>query len=264
MRTNTEFICVGGRVVAITNTRASVLPLACKIGQARVSLFFDGVAFMRNGRPIMYVISLNHRSFAQHLDLLTAMYRLRRRVFKDRLDWTVSISGDVELDAYDTLNPTYLLAMTDTNKVAGCVRLLPSTGPTMLVDTFPMLLGGKTPPSDQRILESSRFCVDTKLASELSERGLNRATFLLFAAMIETAQAAGADAIMTVTDTRMERILRRAGWSLDRIAPPQHLGNTMALAGFLPVSAEALIAMYRGAETAGPVIIETAVERAVA
>lgn len=71
--------------------------------------------------------------------------------------------------------------------------------------------------------------------------------------MIETAQAADATAILTVTDARMERILR-AGWPLDCIAAPQRLGNTMALAGFLPVSAEALSAMYRRAEVIGPAI----------
>jgi acyl homoserine lactone synthase len=212
----------------------------------------------------MYVIALTNRSFAQHLDLLTAMYRLRRRVFKDRLDWTVSVSGDVELDVYDTLNPTYLLVMTDSNKVAGCVRLLASTGPTMLTDTFPVLLGDAEAPCSERILESSRFCVDTELVSELSEGGLNRATFLLFAAMLETLHPAGADAIVTVTDTRMERILRRAGWPLERIAPPQRLGDTMALAGFLHASDEARMAMYRQAGVTGPVLVEPMAAREVA
>ncbi|WP_283845291.1 acyl-homoserine-lactone synthase [Bradyrhizobium cenepequi] len=31
------------------------------------------------------------------------MYRLRRRDFNDRLDWSVSVSGEFELDVYDTL-----------------------------------------------------------------------------------------------------------------------------------------------------------------
>jgi acyl homoserine lactone synthase len=51
--------------------------------------------------------------------------------------------------------------------------------------------------------------------SELAENGLNRATFILFAAMIEGARAVNAESIVTVTDMRMERILRRAGWPLD-------------------------------------------------
>src|SRR5713226_3206815 len=203
----------------------------------------------------MYAIALDNRQFGQHLNLLTEMYRLRRRVFKDRLDWAVSVSGDLELDVYDALNPTYLLVTSDKGNLVGGVRLLPTTGPTMLADTFPALLGGQAAPHSEKILESSRFCVDTRLASELAENGLNRATFILFAAMIEGARAANAESIVTVTDTRMERILRRAGWPLERIAPPQRLGQTMALAGYLHASDQALAAMYRNADIEGPVLL---------
>src|ERR1700752_1988280 len=178
----------------------------------------------------MNVIALSQRQFGHNLDLLAAMFRLRRRVFKDRLDWSVSVSGDLELDVYDALNPTYLIAVSE-NAVIGCVRLLPTTGPPIVADTFSELLGGQVPPRNDKILESSRFCVDTQLAPELVEAGLNRATFFLFAAMIESERAANAESIVTVTDVRMERIPRRAGWPLDRIAPPRRIGETMALAG---------------------------------
>jgi len=204
-----------------------------------------------------HVIALNNHQYGQHLGLLAGMYRLRRRVFKDRLDWSVSVSGDMELDVYDTLNPTYLIALSG-DVVVGCVRLLPTTGPNMLCDTFPVLLGGQAPPRSAKILESSRFCVDTRLATGLADNGLNRATFMLFAAMIESLRAASAASIVTVTDTRMERILRRAGWPLERLAPPQRIGQTMALAGFLHASDEALAAIYRQADVGGPVLADPA------
>ncbi len=212
----------------------------------------------------MHVTALNSCLFGQNVDLLAAMYRLRRRIFKDRLDWSVSVSGEMELDIYDALNPTYLLVISGASEVVGCVRLLPTTGPTMLSDTFPILLGGQDVPRSDRILESSRFCVDTKLAAEVGSNGLNRATFVLFAAMIEALHAVQADSIVTVTDTRMERILRRAGWPLERIAPPQRIGQTMAVAGFLRASEEALAAMYRNADVAGPVLVAPDAFRAAA
>ena len=202
----------------------------------------------------MNVIALSQRQFGLNLDLLAAMFRLRRRIFKDRLDWTVSVSGDLELDVYDALNPIYLVMVSGEREVVGCVRLLPTTGPTMLADTFPSLLTGLQPPRSNRILESSRFCVDTRLALESAGNGLNRATFILFAAMIESLSLLNADSIVTVTDTRMERILRRAGWPLERLAAPQRIGETMALAGFLHGSREALAAMYRQAGVEGPVL----------
>ncbi|WP_454629897.1 acyl-homoserine-lactone synthase [Bradyrhizobium cenepequi] len=212
----------------------------------------------------MHVLSLDHRHAGMHLVFLAEMFRLRRRVFKDRLDWTVSVSGDFEIDIYDALNPTYLLVISDSNEVLGCVRLLPSTGPNMLADTFPFLLGGKHVPSSEDILESSRFCVDTERANELGRGSLNRATFVLFAAMIEAMRAKGARAIATVTDTRMERILRRAGWLIERLAEPQALGQTTALAGLLHDSDSALEAMYRQAGLEGPVLVVPGAERKAA
>ena len=203
----------------------------------------------------MHALALDHRQAGLHLDLLAEMFRLRRRVFKDRLDWTVSVSGDLEIDIYDALNPTYLLAVSEKREVFGCVRLLPTTGPTMLADTFSFLLDGKEAPKSEQILESSRFCVDTKRAAELGHGNLNRATFVLFAAMIETLRARGGQSIVTVTDTRMERILRRAGWPLERLAAPQPLGQTTALAGFLHDSEQALEAMYRQSGLEGPVLV---------
>jgi N-acyl-L-homoserine lactone synthetase len=203
----------------------------------------------------MHAIALQTPQFGRYLNLLAAMYRLRRRVFKDRLDWSVSVSGELELDVYDTLGPTYLVLISDAGEPVGSVRLLPTTGPTMLADTFPVLLGGAAAPRDERILESSRFCVDTSLAAEQAANGLNRATFILFAAMIEAARAVGADSIVTVTDTRMERILRRAGWPLRRIAAPQPVGVTMAVAGVLDASGAALHRMHEQAEVSGAVLV---------
>jgi acyl homoserine lactone synthase len=204
----------------------------------------------------MNVIALSQRQFGHNLDLLAAMFRLRRRVFKERLDWTVSVSGDLELDVYDALNPTYLVMPSSKREVVGCVRLLPTTGPTMLADTFPQLLNGQAPARSHRIVESSRFCIDTSLVAEAGGHGLNRATFILFAAMIESLDLLDADSIVTVTDARMERILRRAGWPLERLAPPQRIGETMALAGFLHGSSETLACMYRQAGVEGPVLCQ--------
>lgn len=212
----------------------------------------------------MHVLSLDYRHAGPHLALLAEMFRLRRRVFKDRLDWTVSVSGDFEIDIYDALNPTHLLAISDANDVLGCVRLLPSTGPNMLADTFPFLLGDSQAPRSDDILESSRFCVDTARAGEVGRGNLNRVTFVLFAAMIEAMRARGARAIATVTDIRMERILRRAGWPIERLAEPQPLGQTTALAGLLHNSDHALAAMYCQAGIEGPVLVVPGAERRAA
>lgn len=198
----------------------------------------------------MKVIVRTRAALLHDSELAMGMHRLRGRVFKGRLDWDVSVSDGLEIDQYDTFKPTYLLALEQTD-VVGCVRLLPTTGRNMLADTFPVLLDGNPAPKATTIWESSRFCVDTKTVAATAENGLRKATFLLFAAMIEWGQQRNLQAIATVTDLRMERILRRAGWQLDRLGMPRQIGSTKAVAGLLPITKEALGAIRAAGQISG-------------
>jgi acyl homoserine lactone synthase len=58
--------------------------------------------------------------------------------------------------------------------------------------------------------------------------------------MIEFGLSRHLTEIVTVTDARMERILRRANWPLRRIGSPRAIGTTLAVAGYLEVSLESL------------------------
>jgi len=201
----------------------------------------------------MQVVELSRAGHGANLSLLMGMHCLRRKIFKDRLDWSVATTGDLERDSFDTQDATYLVVV-DRGAVLGCVRLLPTMGPNMLADTFPELLDGAAAPRSNLVAESSRFCVDTELTSTTAEGGLRRATFMLFAAMLEWAVARKLTSIATVTDLRMERILRRAGWSLQRLGQPRRIGSTAAVAGLLPVENYALEAIRRNGGLTGPVL----------
>jgi len=182
------------------------------------------------------------------------MHRLRYRVFKQRLDWDVETSGDMEMDEFDALHPAYLVQLRRMGEVEGCVRLLPTTGPTMIRERFPALLDGLECPSDPAIWESSRFAIDIPSEAPKSPVGLARATHELFAGMIEFGLWRGLAKIVTVTDARMERILRRAGWPLERLGRPRAIGTTVAVAGFLEVSAKSLLSVRAAGGLSRPVL----------
>ncbi|RWB51880.1 MAG: GNAT family N-acetyltransferase [Mesorhizobium sp.] len=182
----------------------------------------------------MRILTVSPDLYGRHPSFLKQIYRLRAAVFGGRLEWDVSIANGEDRDQYDDLNPTYVLAITDSGQVAGCVRLLPACGPTMLEHTFPQLLeqGSLTPHPG--MVESSRFCVDTSLASQRDRRQLHLATLTLFAGIIEWSMANGYSEIVTATDLRFERILKRAGWPMRRLGETAAIGNTIAIAGSLP------------------------------
>lgn len=119
---------------------------------------------------------------------LKEMHGLRYRVFKERLDWEVQTGGEMETDTFDDLKPVYLLLKGSDWRIRGCVRLLPTTGPTMLRDTFPALLGEAVAPASPGIWESSRFALDLPPSTPpKAAGGLAQATYELFAGMIELA-----------------------------------------------------------------------------
>ncbi|MBD8689613.1 MULTISPECIES: acyl-homoserine-lactone synthase [unclassified Rhizobium] len=184
----------------------------------------------------MRILTIAPDQYERHRNFLRQMHRLRATVFGGRLGWDVSINAGEERDQYDDYKPTYLLAIADSGKVAGCVRLLPASGPTMLERTFPQLLvtGSLYPHSG--MVETSRFCVDTSLASQREASQLHFATLTLFAGIIEWSMASGYSEIVTATDLRFERILKRAGWPMQRLGKPASIGNTIAIAGSLPAN----------------------------
>jgi acyl homoserine lactone synthase len=193
---------------------------------------------------------------------LAEMHRLRYRVFKNRLQWDVQISGDMEIDEFDALHPIYLIQRARNHRIQGCVRMLPSTGPTMLREAFPALLDGNSFQASPSIWESSRFALDVDNASRSTLHGLTSATYELFAGMIEFGLSRHLTDIVTVTDTRIERILRRAGWLLRRTGEPRRFGNTQAVAGYLEVSVECLTRVRNAGKLQSPVLWEPAVKAA--
>jgi acyl homoserine lactone synthase len=184
---------------------------------------------------------------------MKAMHQLRCRVFKDRLDWNVEVRDGLEIDRFDRCDPVYLLHVDPAGKVKGCVRLLPTLGPNMLRDTFSPLLNGNPCPAAANIWESSRFALD--LERNTTDAGtLSPATAEMFAGMIEFGLARSLVDIVTVTDVRVERILRRAGWPLRRISDPTTFGSTKALVGYLEISLEALASVRCIGGITGPVL----------
>lgn len=192
--------------------------------------------------------------YGEFAEELAEMHRLRLRVFKGRLDWNVEASGDQELDEFDALGPHYLLQRDPDGAVRGCVRLLPTTGSTMLRDKFASLLQGQPAPALADVWESSRFALDVPPDAPKGAGSISKATYELFAGMVEFGLSRAISEIVTVTDVRIERILRRASWPLERLGTPIEIGNTLAVVGYLEVSQFVLARLCDGGGLKGPIL----------
>ena len=178
---------------------------------------------------------------AEHnVSILYQMHRLRKAVFKDRLGWDVTVRGEFEIDEYDALGPSYLLSVDGHGTLNGCVRLLPTTGPNMLRDIFPFFVTKTAVPRGEQVWEASRFAVSGNGSGVAAEAGLSHVTYELLIGVLKFGLSNGITMIVCVVDVRMERILRRAGWQLERLGPTRRIGNTIAMAGQLEVSEQIL------------------------
>ncbi|MQX81474.1 acyl-homoserine-lactone synthase TraI [Sinorhizobium medicae] len=182
----------------------------------------------------MRVVAIKNPKSQAEKRVVHEMHRLRARVFRGRLAWNVRCTSGLEIDRFDKLSPTYILCLNRSDAVMGCARLLPAIDGTILEQVFPQLLETAHLPTHHRVIESSRFCVDTNSVAEREHAGLHSATLAMFAGIVEWSILNGYREIVTATDVRLERILRRAGWPLSRLGSPAQINETRSVAGLLP------------------------------
>jgi acyl homoserine lactone synthase len=164
---------------------------------------------------------------------MDAMFRNRALVFSERLGWDVTVRDGRERDEFDDENPLYLISVDPhTNEYWGSLRLLPTTGPNMLRDVFPFLLGDGEFIESATIWETSRICaVAADGQPERSKNGVSLALGELLAGIGEVAIIAGLTQIVAVFDARIYRVLRAAGCNPEIIGRPRRIGSTMSYAG---------------------------------
>lgn len=100
--------------------------------------------------------------------LAESMFRDRADQFKFRLGWDVAVDDrGYERDSYDSLNPLYVIWQKDDGSHGGSMRLLPTTGPTMVNDHFSHLNNGVHITSPL-IWECTRFCLSRDASPQVA------------------------------------------------------------------------------------------------
>ncbi len=200
---------------------------------------------------------INGANRERHSAEMAEMFSLRKRVFHDLLKWDVKIKGDWEIDDYDDANPVYVLSYSpQTNRLRGALRLLPTLGPNMLDDTFPILLGDNPQIRSAAIWESSRFCIEPEISQDRASNQVTIAAAELMCGVGELGIASDISHIVTVTDVFLERMFRRMGCPGERIAEPQKIGSVYAVAIAWEVTQDLLDRMKQVAGIDDSVLVE--------
>lgn len=177
---------------------------------------------------------------------LYGMFRFRHKVFYETLGWDVESLNGMERDCYDELNPVYMVAKNLHQDIEGCWRLLPTTGPYMLKDTFPQLLCGEEAPQDPVIWELSRLAVMPTHSQERAQVAFNTLTFAMMQCVVDFAEQHSIKQYILVTSVALERLLKRTGIPIYRLGnhKAQKVGKILTVACWIDINDQTRKAVY--------------------
>ena len=173
------------------------------------------------------------RDIYRYSTLVRSMFEDRAQQFKRRLRWDVSVDSDgMEIDQYDFHNPLYVIWESPDGSHGGSLRLMPTTGRTMINEHFCHLIGHK-PIANAQVWECTRFCL-----SEKQPDNAPSVAALLFHAACDFGLQAGITQSIGVFDPKMLRVYRRIGWE-PRVIGSGYVSDMEVYAGMWEVSEEA-------------------------
>lgn len=166
-----------------------------------------------------------------------AMFRLRYKVFHERLGWDVKTSDGEEFDEFDDPDSVYMLATDEHDAVCGGWRVRPTTRHYMLGEVFPNLLNGAPMPRHRNVWEISRFAVDTSDRSRTAGFSLGDTARALLTDTLKFAIDNHVTQFVIVTTVAVERLINGTGIVMNRFGPPTRIGRTLSVACWVDIDA---------------------------
>jgi N-acyl-L-homoserine lactone synthetase len=190
----------------------------------------------RNQRVILImIVVVEPHNAEKHADLLEQMFRMRARIFRGHLGWDVVVDDGKECDRYDEQSPVYIIYTDDGGRtVKGSLRLLPTTGPTLVADFFSDTLPDAASLMAPSIWECTRFCLDEKIWQKNKEEIVFASTVLLVA-LGDLALRVGIESIIGNFDAAALHLWRRIGCEVEILGSTSRYGRPVYL-GLHPIS----------------------------
>lgn len=176
--------------------------------------------------------------YSQHACLLNQMHRLRKRVFADTLQWDVEVADELERDCYDDIGPVYVLWCSDNRQMLlGSMRLMPTTGPTLLHDVFARTIPAGVALQGAGIWEATRCCIDSEVFARYHpSMDQARAFGMICLAAAEVANSHGIHTLISNYEPHMKRIYSRCGAEIKELGRADGYGRRPVCCGAFAIS----------------------------
>lgn len=203
----------------------------------------------------LHIITWSNRK--PYKKLLERYFRLRHDIYVKRRQWSaVARPIDMEMDAYDTENAIYLLALDHGGRIVGGSRLVPTVKPHLLSEIFPALAKGHVPRA-QDTFEWTRFFI----APELRSRGSpSPVAGVILCGLLEAGLKLGIKRISVVCEAFWPARLRALGWPIAELGDVLNHPDGDVIALLIDVAADALESTRRAYGIAGSVLADHTLE----
>lgn len=143
---------------------------------------------------------------------LKDFFFLRKKIFKDRLNWLVTCKDGMEFDEYDNENTSYLLGKAEDKIVCGC-RFIDMKHHNMCVGTFYKYFN-KMKIIEGNYVEVTRIFIDKDRVFNIGIS--NYPISLMFFLNMQTfAKNLGYEGIYAVVTEQLLNILIKSGWKIE-------------------------------------------------
>lgn len=167
--------------------------------------------------------------------VMNGLAEYRYEIFVKKMGWPLSCHEGFEQDEFDRPDTFYAIVLDPDNSVRGCARLLPTTKPYLLSEHFVHLMGGASLPNHPRTWELSRFAITPSKTGTTSATQAWANTVALVRKVLVTALSLGAERLIAVSAVGNERLLKRMGVNVHRIAAPQLIDDKPVIAFWIEI-----------------------------
>lgn len=139
------------------------------------------------------------------------LFSLRKKTFKDRLNWIVNCKNNMEFDEYDNSHTTYLFGVCD-NLIICSLRFIEIKYNNMITGTFKHYFNKINLPEGNYV-EASRLFIDKQRVRSLQLHHYPISS-ILFLSMINYARHQNYEGIYAIISHPMLIIFQRSGWGI--------------------------------------------------
>ena len=165
---------------------------------------------------IVYIEPANRGTHRGYLD---QYFRLRKKVFCDFHGWVDPNPDGTETDFLDDeFNITIVYIDPGIDKVLGGVRLVPTTGKTLVHTAWAEMLPDPNDFRSPNIWEATRFCVEEGTSRNRRGSVVNRVTIALLLAILDLAGENGITSIIGVCETKIFEMFATFGGTAEVIS----------------------------------------------